>query len=245
MSEKQHHRSHRTKSSRKMEEDLNRSSFRDSGELAGRPPPEKVPRTSRADSCEPPKGNEPYYCREASAQPHSGGVASLGAIPVLINQAPPQEGDAAPVVVPSNDQPTNGSYADERGGLPEGFVHGADYGGFLATNFNSSLVSDSEAASRSEYRYQKVQGQASRTSAYGDPCGRPRSGVRGSTLRSSFDNRQGESQSSQVLERIEGVMMRMERQFAASTSAFASMSAAHAMPSSPGEFLSFIFILNC
>jgi hypothetical protein len=91
-----------------MENDLNRSSFCDSGELAGRPTPEKVPRTSRADSCEPPKGNEPYYCREASAQPQ-------GAIPVITNQAPPQEGDAAkegPVAVPSGDLPADGSYAD-------------------------------------------------------------------------------------------------------------------------------------
>jgi hypothetical protein len=156
MAEKQHHRSHRHKSSRRMEEDLNRSSFRSSGDSAGRPPPEKVPRTSRAESSAPPKGDEPYYCREASAQPQSGGVASHGAIPVIIGQALPQEGNAAPVV--DFDQPTNGSYADERGVDPEGFEHGADYGGFVATNFNSSLVSDSEAASRSEYRYQKVQG---------------------------------------------------------------------------------------
>jgi hypothetical protein len=245
MAEKQHHRAHKHKSSRRMEEDLNRSSFRSSGDLAGRPPPEKVPRTSRAESSAPPKGDEPYYNREASAQPQSGGVASHGAIPVIINQAPPQEGNAAHTVVAAIDQPTDGSYANERGVDPEGFELGADYGGYVATNFNSSLVSDSEAASRSEYRYQQVQGQASRTSAYGDPCGRPRSSVQSKTLRTSFDSRQGESQSLQVLGHIEDVMTRMERQFSASTTAIASLSAAHSMPSSPGEFHSFIFILNC
>jgi hypothetical protein len=186
MAEKQHHRSHKHKSSRRMEEDLNRSSFRNSGDSAGRPPPEKVPRTSRADSCEPPQGNEPYYHREESAQPQSGNDASHGAIPVILNQVPSQEGNAAPVVM---DHPTDGSYADERGVNPEGFEHRADYGGYVATTFNSSLVSDSEAASRSEYRYQKVQGQASGTPAYGDPGGRPRSRVRSSTLRSSFNSR--------------------------------------------------------
>jgi hypothetical protein len=208
------------------------------------PPPEKVPRTSRADSCAPPKGDEPYFHREASAQPQSGNASIHGAIPVIVNQVPSQEGNAAPVVV-SIDQPTNGSYANERGVDPEGFEHGADYGGYVATNFNSSLVSDSEAASRSEYRYQRVQGQASRTPAYGDPCGRPRSSARSKTLRTSFDSREGESQSLQVLGRIEDVMTRMERQFSASTSAIASLSAAHSTPSSPGEFHSFIFTLNC
>jgi hypothetical protein len=144
------------------------------------------------------------------------------------------------------DETACGSYADERRVDPEGFEHGADYGGFVATNFNSSLVSDTEAASRSEYRYQKVLGQASRTSAYGDPCGRPRSRVRGiSTLRSSFDSRQGESQSLQVLGRIEDVMTRMQRHLAASTSAQATSSAAHSTHPSPGEFHSYIFILNC
>jgi hypothetical protein len=166
--------------------------------------------------------------------------------PVIINtQVPPQEGDAAPVAVPTSSQPTDGSYADERGADPTGYKHGADYGGYIATKFNSSLVNDSEAASWSEYRYQQVQGHASRTPAYGDPCGRPRSSARSSTLRTSFDSQEGESQSLQVLGRIEDVMTRMERQFTASTSAMASLSTAHSTPSVPGEFHSFIFILNC
>jgi hypothetical protein len=220
-----------------MEDDLNRSSFRDSGDLAGWPTPERAPRTSRADSCEP-QGVEPY-CPEASSQP-------LVAIPV-INQEPPKEGDAAkegPVAAPSNQGGLADSfYADERGGETEGLVHGAEYGGSLPTKFSSSRVTDEEAAARSEWRYQKPLRQSSRTSAYGDTCGRPSPGARGSTPRSSLDYRQGESQSSHVLQRIEGVMSRMEKQFAASTSAFASL-AAHVAPSAPGEFISFHFHLE-
>jgi hypothetical protein len=236
MSEKRHHSSRRSRSER-MEDELNRSSFRDSGDLAGWRSPERAPHTSRADSCEP-QGAEPY-CPEASAQP-------IVAIPV-INQGPPPEGDAAKeglVAAPSNQGgPADLPYVDERGGEAEGLVHGAEYGGFLPTKFNSSLVTDEEAAARSEYRYQKVLRQSSRTSAYGDTCGRPSPRARGSTPRSSLDCRQGESQSLQVLQRIEGVMTRMEQQFAASTSAFASL-AAHVTPSVPGEFISFHFCLE-
>jgi hypothetical protein len=249
MSEKRHKRRSSDKSSyesssRRMEDDLNRSSFR-SGDAAGRPPPEKVPRTSGADPCVPPKGNQPYYQREASAQPQTGNETSHGVIPVS-SQIPPQEGTAAPVVqVPACGQLPDGSNADERGADPAGYEHGADYGGYVATKFNSLLVNDSEAASRSEYRYQQVQGHASRTPAYGDPYGHPRPSVRSTSLRTSFDSREGESQSFHVLERIEDVMARMERHLAASTSAQATSSAARSTPSSPGEFHSFIFILNC
>jgi hypothetical protein len=62
---------------------------------------------------------------------------------------------------------------DMRGAVPTGYEHGANYSGYLATGFNSSLVDDGEAASRAEYRYQQVQGHASRTPAYGDPYGCP------------------------------------------------------------------------
>jgi hypothetical protein len=249
MSEKRHKRRRSDKSShesssRRTEDDLNRSSFR-FGDAAGRPPPEKVPRTSGANPCVPPKGNQPYYQREASAQPQAGNETSHGAIPDF-SPVPPQEGIAAPVAsVPASGQLTDGSYTDERGADPAGYEHGADYGGYVATKFNSSLVYDSEAASRSEYRYQQVQGHALRTPAYGDPYGRPRPSVRSSSLRTSFDSREGESQSLHVLERIEDVMARMERHLAASTSAQETSSAARSTPSSPGEFHSFIFILNC
>jgi hypothetical protein len=115
MDEKQHRRSHKHKSSRRMEDDLNRSSFRTSGDSAGRPPPEKVPRTSGADPCVPPRGDEPYFQREASAQPQTGNESSHGAIPVILNsQVPPQEGFAAPVAsVPARGQLHDGSNADE------------------------------------------------------------------------------------------------------------------------------------
>jgi hypothetical protein len=235
---KRHHSSHRSRSER-MEEDLNKTSFRGTGDLAGWPTPERAPRTSRADSCEPSQGTEPY-CPEGTAQPQV-------AIPV-INQGPPKEGNAAkegPVAAPTHQAgPADGFCVDERGGEAEGFVHGTDYGGFLATNINSSLVSDDEAAARSEYRYQKILRQSSRTNSHGDTSGRPRSGVRGSTPRSSLDGRQGESQSSTVLQRMEGVMTRMERQLAASTTAMATMTATHALPSGPGEYISFL-LLNC
>jgi hypothetical protein len=152
MSEKQHSKRRRDKShkssSRRMEDDLNRSSFR-SGNAAGRPPPEKVPRTSALDPCVPPKGDEPYYHREASAQPQAGNETSHGAIPVLPlvgnetgqvapTQIPPQEGIADPVAgVPATGQLFDGSYADSRGADPTGYEHGANYGGYLTTEFNS------------------------------------------------------------------------------------------------------------
>jgi hypothetical protein len=89
------------------------------------------------------------------------------------NQISPQEGNAAPVA----DAPTgpfyDGSHAGMRGVDPEVYEHGADYGGYAATRFNSSMVDDDEAASRAEYQYQKIRRQASRTPAYGDPYGCP------------------------------------------------------------------------
>jgi hypothetical protein len=230
MSEKQH----RSGRSRRMEEDLNKSSFR-SGDHA-RPPPEKVPRASRAEPMSAPKGNESFFQLDWSSQSLAGSAAQAGqgAIPVVATQkAQPLEGNAA-----------CGS-AEARGGGPEGVVHGADYGGQVATKFKASLVSDAEAASRSEYRY-RIPGQSSRTPAYEDPSGRPRSRVRGSSPRSSSDHRRGESQSSNALELIEGVMLEMGRQFAAATSALlAASSTARSASPSPGKFNSYIFILYC
>jgi hypothetical protein len=234
-----HRHKHKRSSSRRMEEELNRSSFRTSGDSAGRPPPDKVPRTSGADPCDLPQGNEPFFQRESSAQPHSGRESSHGAIPVIVSsQVPPQGGSAAAVAsVPATGHSGDGSiHAGERGADPEGFEHGADYGGRLTTRFNSSLVNDDEAASRAEYRYQQVQGHASRTLAYGDPCGSPGPNVRSSSLRTSFDSREGESQSLQVFGRIKDVLARMERHLAASTSAQAPSSAPTSTPSSSGEF---------
>jgi hypothetical protein len=198
MSEKQHSKRRRSDKSRdkssswRMEDDLNRSSFR-SGDAAGRPPPEKVPRTTGADPYVPPRGNEPYFYREASAQPQAGNETVLPLVgnetgQVAPTRIPPQEGIAAPV----NDVPAgqlfDGSYADSRGADPTGYEHGADYRGYLATGFNSSLVNDDEAASRAEYRYQQVQEHALRTPAYGDPYGRPRPNAQSTSLRTSFDS---------------------------------------------------------
>jgi hypothetical protein len=211
-----------------MEDDLNRSSYNESGGLSGWPTPERAPRTSRADSCEP-----------TPAQPQK-------AIPV--NQGPPKEGNAAkagPVAASSQVGPADGSCVDGRGGeAVQGLVHGANYGGSLPTRLNSSLVDDDEAAARLEYEYQHVQRQASRTHSHRDAGGRPRSGVQGDAPRSSLDGRQGESQSSRDSTQMMDVMARMERQLAASTSAIAKLTAAHASSSGPGEYISFL-LLNC
>jgi hypothetical protein len=243
-----HRHKHKRSSSRRMEEELNRSSFRSSGDSAGRPPPDKVPRMSGADPCDLPQGNEPFFQREPSAQPLSGRESSHGAIPVIVTlQVPPQGGSAAAVAsVPTTGHSGDGSIvAGERGADPEGFEHGAEYGGRLTTRINSSLVNDDEAASRAEYRYQQVQGHASRTSGYGDPYGSPGPNVRSSSLRTSFDSRAGESQSLQVFGRIEDVLARMERHFATTASAQAPSSAPTSTPSSRVSFHSFISILNC
>ena len=109
-----------------------------------------------------PKGTELSSSRrsdtkKSSSQSHSG-YEPGGTIPVIVtSQAPPQGGYAAAVAsVPAKGQPGDGSISGERGADPEGFEHGAEYGGQLATRKNSSLVNDAEAASRVEYRYQQV-----------------------------------------------------------------------------------------
>jgi hypothetical protein len=244
--EREHRRSHKHKrSSRRMEEDLNRSSFRKSGDSEGRPPPDKIPRTSGAGSCDLPKGDKPFYQREASSQPLSGHESGQAAIPVVVSkkskQGPPQGDSAAVASVPCSGHSGGGSYAGERGDGPEGLEHGADYGGRLTTLPNSSLVNDDEAASRVEYRYQKVRGHASRAATYEGPYGSPVPSGRRSPLHPSFDSRDGESQSLQAFGRIEDVLARMERHLAASATAQATPSASTSTPPSSGEF-SFIHI---
>jgi hypothetical protein len=105
MADQQHRSSsHRSTRSERMEEDLNRSSFRGTpGDLAGWPTPERAPHTSRADSCEPSQG---------PAQPQK-------AIPV---QEQPKEGNAAkagPGAAPSQVGQAVGSCVDGRGGEAE------------------------------------------------------------------------------------------------------------------------------
>jgi hypothetical protein len=216
--------------SERMEENLNRSSFKESGGLSGYPTPERAPRTNRADSCEPTQG---------TAQPQK-------AIPA--DQGQPTEENVAitgPGAAPSQVGPAVGPCVDARGGeAPNDLVHGASYGGITPLRKNSSLVDDEEAAARLEYQYQQVQRQSSRTHSHRDTGGRPRSGVQGDAPRSSPDHRQGESQSSHSSSRMEAVMARMEAQLAASTAAIAKMTAANASTSGPGECISFL-LLNC
>jgi hypothetical protein len=76
---------------------------------------------------------------------------------------------------------------------------------------------------------------------YGDLYGCPRPNARSDSLRTSFDGREGESQSLRALDRIEGIMTRMERHFAASTPAPATSSATYSAPFYPGEFQLFHF----
>jgi hypothetical protein len=218
-----HKHKHKRSSSRRMEEDLNRSSFRQSEGSAGRPPPDKVPRTSGADHHAAPKGTERSTSRskKSSSQSHSA-IEPGGAIPFFMTQGPPQGIVSAAAVdsATASGQPDVGHIVGERGAGPSGYEHGAEYGGQLATRKNSSLVTDAEAASRVEYRYQQVRGHASRTPAYTSPFPRPRSpSARSSPVRAPLDSREEESQSANVIQRMDGFMARLEHLFAASTSA--------------------------
>jgi hypothetical protein len=185
----------------------------------------------------------PFYQQDSSSQPLAGHESGQAAIPVIVSKQGPPQGDSAAAVasVPYSGHSGGGSYAGERGDGPEGLEHGADYGGRLTTCLNSSLVNDDEAASRVEYRYQKVRGHASRASTYGGPYGSPVPSGRRSSLHPSFDSREGESQSLQVFGRIEDVLAKMERHLAASASAQATPSASTSTPPSSGEF-SFIHL---
>jgi hypothetical protein len=174
-----------------MEEDLFRSSRRGS---VGRPTHDESPRTTLSAV---PTTIWPLPSNETGQ-----GASSARSVP-------PPEGNAAPVA----DAPTGlfydgTSYAGMRGAYPEGYEHGENYGGRLATRFNSLLFDDDEAVSRVE--------------GYFITRGRPRGwrlmGARSAvhfpapeaTLRTPFDGRERESQSSQALERIKRVMARME-----------------------------------
>jgi hypothetical protein len=220
-----------------MEGSLNRSSYNIHGDLSGYPSPVGAPRDTRADSCGP-QGAEPS-CSGDSTQPK---------VAIPVTQEIPPEGNVAkegPLSAPNNPGGhAELAYVDERGGRTEGPVYGAERSGPPPTAFRSSRVTDEEADARSEWRYIKPLRQSSRKSAYGDTCGRPGTGARGSTPRSSLDYLPGESQSSDAaLLRIEGVMTRMEQQFAASATAFTSL-AAHVAPPVPGEFISFHSIFD-
>jgi hypothetical protein len=139
-----------------MEKDLNRTSLRPRGSV-GRLSHDDPPPTSSVE----PATIQPLPSNE------TGQSASTA------RSVPPPEGNAAPVA----DAPTGlfydgSSYSGMQGAYPEGYEHGANYGGRLATRSNLSLVDDDKAASRAEWYYHN-QRQASRTAAYGDPYGRP------------------------------------------------------------------------
>jgi hypothetical protein len=158
---------HRKLASLQMEADLNKSSLLQRGSVGQ--PHHNVPRLSAVEptTVQPPASNETGRVAP-TAQPLASN--ETGQVAPTEQSIPPQEGNAAPVA----DAPTgpfyDGSYAGMRCAYPEGYEHGADYGGYAATRFNLSTVDDDEAASRAEYIY--MQRQASRTPAYGDPYGR-------------------------------------------------------------------------
>jgi hypothetical protein len=177
--------------------------------------------------------------KQATIQPLPSNETGQGAS--TARSGPPPEGNAAPVA----DAPTGlfydgSSYSGMQGAYPEGYEHGVNYGGRLATRFNLSLVNDNEAASRAEWLYHN-QRQASRTAAYGDPYSRPYPSARSSSLRTSFDGRERESQSLQALNRIEGIMAKMEHHMVASAPASVVSSAPHHASFNPGKFHSFHF----
>jgi hypothetical protein len=221
-----------------MEANLNKSSFRQCGSVGQ--PHYDVPRSSAVEptNVQPPASNETGRVAP-TAQPLASNKTGL--VAPTDQSIPPQEGNAAPVA----DAPTSpfydGSYAGMQGAYPEGYEHGADYGGYSATRFNSSTVDDDEAASRAEYVY--MQRQASRMPAYGDPYGRPCPSAQSASVRTYFDSRERESQSLHALERIEGIMARMKRHLVASTPAPAASTAPHPAPFYPGKFHYFHFEL--
>jgi hypothetical protein len=150
-----------------MEKDLNRSSLCQRGSV-GPPPHDESPRTTSSA--------EPTTIRPLPSNETGQGASIAWSVP-------PPEGNAAPVA----DAPTGlfydgPSYAGMPGAYPEGYEHGENYGGRLATRFNSSLVDDDEAASRAEWLYHN-QRQTSRTAAYGDPYSRPFPSARSSAFR--------------------------------------------------------------
>jgi hypothetical protein len=207
---------------KQMEKDLNRS-LRQSG---------SEERPSHDESPQATPFVEPATIQTMPS--YKPGPGSLSA-----RSAPPPEGIAAPVT----DAPTLGniydrpSYSGQRGAYPKGFEHGERYSGRLTTCFNSSMVDDDEAAYRAEWLYQS-QGQASRSASYGDPYSHP---FPSNSLRTSFDCLERESRSSQALNRIEGIMARMERHMVASTPASVVSTVSHHAPFSQGKFRSFHF----
>jgi hypothetical protein len=118
-------------------------------------------RLRRIRHTSPPSSNETGWVAP-TARPLASNETGQGAPIVLLlvsnetgqvapTRISPQEGNAAPVA----DAPTgplyDGSHDGMRGVDPEGYEHGANYGGYVATGFNSSMIDNDEAASRVKY----------------------------------------------------------------------------------------------
>jgi hypothetical protein len=80
--------------------------------------------------------------------------AKCGSCPV--QSTPLTEEVLAPVEVQPTAVPTldGTSNAGLQGVYPDGYDHEARYGGYQATRFNSTLVTDDKADTRAEWRYQ-------------------------------------------------------------------------------------------
>jgi hypothetical protein len=140
-----------------------------------------------------------------------------------VQAAPLTEEAVAPVEVPTSVPAVDGTFNTESLGVdPAGFEHGVCYGGRQVTRFNSSLVDDDEADAQAEYLYQHKH-QSAQPAAYAGPYMTAYPSAQSSRFRASYDDSQRESQASPSLDRIEVIMVRMERhQAAASTASTAS-----------------------
>jgi hypothetical protein len=157
-----------------------------------------------------------------------------------VQSAPFTEEAVAPVEVQPTTVPTvdGASNAESQGVNPEGYDHGVRYGGHQATSFNSSLVDDNEAEARTEWRYHR-HCQSAQPAAYAGPYTTAYPSAQSSRFRASFDDSQRESQASPSLDRIEAIMVRMERhQAAATTASTASLAQLHTLLSQ-GKFHSY------
>jgi hypothetical protein len=157
-----------------------------------------------------------------------------------VHPAPLTEEAVTPVKIPPTTVPAvNGaSNAESLGVNPEGFDHGVRYGGQQATCFNSSLVDDDETDARTEWRYQRHR-QSAQPAAYAGPYTTAYPSARSSRFHASYDDSQRESQASPSLDRIEAIMVRMERHQAAATTASTASSAQLHTLLSQGKFHSY------
>jgi hypothetical protein len=141
----------------------------------------------------------------------------LGSRP-KVQIAPLIEEAVAPVEAPASVPAVDGaSYVESPGANPAGSEHGVRYGGRLVTRFNSSSVNDLEADARSEYRYQRT--QPAQPAVYVGPYTTAYPSARSGCFSASYGDPQRESQPSPSLDRIEVIMVRMERHQAAASSA--------------------------